>query len=359
MESQSKPKLVAAKAATGVKRVVRLYDPRTWRQKGWLWTAGLMLFTYVLVVVALGIYWSYEPDFFNVRDNALEKAEGDEAKVVPGYTTTAAVIRVAEVLLYKPGGYLSNDVTPPGIYLDNMPNWEFGVLTDLRDTARALRNDFSRSQTQSVEDKDLAVADPQFNYESESWILPSTESEYKKGIAALDRYLHRLSDEKEYDGQFYTRADNLAAYLELARKRLGNFTQRLSASIGQERLNLDLTGEPRARQSTSVPDQRFVQTPWLEVDDVFYEARGYTWALLQIMEALAVDFQPVLMDKNARASFQQVILELQAANASMWSPIVLNGTGFGLLANHSLVMASYLASANAAVGDLVSLLRQG
>lgn len=359
MDTESKPKLVATKAATGVKRVVRLYDPRTWRQKGWLWTAGLMLLTYAVVVVVLGIYWSYEPDFFNVHENALEKAEGDEAKLVPGYTTTAAVIGVAEALLNKPGGYLSNDVTPPGIYLDNMPNWEFGVLTQVRDVARALRNDFSRSQTQSLEDRDLAVADPQFNYESESWILPATESEYRKGIAALYRYLHRLADERDYDGQFYTRADNLAAYLELVRKRLGNFTQRLAASIGQERLNLDLVGEPRARRSTPVPEPRFVQTPWLEVDDIFYEARGYTWALLHILEALAIDFQPVLTDKNARVSFQQIVRELQAANAAMWSPMVLNGTGFGLLANHSLVMASYLASANAAVSDLVSLLRQG
>jgi len=356
---ESKPKLVAAKAATGVKRVVRLYDPRTWRQKGWLWTAGLVLFTYTVVVVILGIYWSYEPDFFDVRENALEKAGADEAKLVPGYATTAAVIRVAEVLLYKPGGYLSNDVTPPGVYLDNMPNWEFGVLTELRDVTRALRNDFSRSQTQSMEDRDLAVADPQFNYDSESWILPSTESEYEKGIEALYRYLNRLADDRDYDGQFYTRADNLAAYLELVRKRLGNITQRLAASIGQERLNLDLAGDRRARQSTPAPDTRFVQTPWLEVDNVFYEARGYTWALLHTLEALATDFQPVLTDKNARASFQQVIRELQAANAAMWSPMVLNGTGFGLLANHSLVMASYIASANAAVGDLVTLLRQG
>nr|MBS0020829.1 DUF2333 family protein [Gammaproteobacteria bacterium] len=359
MDTESKPKLVAAKAATGVKRVVRLYDPRTWRQKGWLWTAGLMLGTYAVIVVVLGIYWSSEPDFFDVREKALEKAEGDGTKVVPGYATTVAVIGVAEVLLNKPGGYLSNDVTPPGVYLDNMPNWEFGVLTQLRDVARALRNDFSRSQTQSLEDRDLAVADPQFNYESESWILPSTESEYRKGIAALYRYLHRLADERDYDGQFYTRADNLAAYLELVRKRLGSFTQRLAASIGQERLNLDLAGERGARRSTPVPEARFVQTPWLEVDDIFYEARGYSWALLHILEALAIDFQPVLADKNARVSFQQIIRELQAANAAMWSPMVLNGTGFGLLANHSLVLVSYIASANAAVSDLVSLLRQG
>jgi hypothetical protein len=43
----------------------------------------------------------------------------------------------------------------------------------------------------------------------------------------------------------------------------------------------------------------------------------------------------------------------------MWSPIILNGSGFGIFANHSLVMASYISRANAAVIDLRSLLAQG
>ena len=183
---------LADKTKHGVERLAKAYHPRTWKEKGLLWTAGLLLLTYAVIVVVLGVLWSITPSFFDVRKNALEKAQNNEAKLVPGYVTTATAIRIAETLLQKPGGYLSNDVTPPGIYLDNMPNWEFGVLTELRDTVRALRNDFSRSQTQSVEDRDLAVADPQFNYDSESWILPSTESEYEKGIEALDRYLVRL-----------------------------------------------------------------------------------------------------------------------------------------------------------------------
>ena len=43
----------------------------------------------------------------------------------------------------------------------------------------------------------------------------------------------------------------------------------------------------------------------------------------------------------------------------VWSPYILNGTGFGFVANHSLVMASYISRANAAVIDLRNLLQQG
>jgi hypothetical protein len=344
-------------AKKGLSRLLYLYHPRTWKEKGLLWSAGVALLTYAIVVVILGIIWSHEPSFFDVRDNALEKAQNK--KLVPGYVTTATAIRIAETLLHKPGGYISNDRTPPGIYLDNISNWEFGALTELRDTVRAMRNDFSRAQTQSTEDKDLAVADPQFNYDSNQWILPATETEYEKGVAALYRYLERLSDEKAYEGQFFTRADNLAVYLEVVRKRLGSLTQRLAASVGQLRLNIDLAGDINARQSTPTPQQQWVQTPWLQIDDIFYEARGYTWALLHMLKAIAIDFQPVLSKKNAQVSLDQIIRELEAANQRMWSPMVLNGTGYGLLANHSLVMASYIASANAAIGDLVNLLKQG
>jgi hypothetical protein len=39
--------------------------------------------------------------------------------------------------------------------------------------------------------------------------------------------------------------------------------------------------------------------------------------------------------------------------------MVLNGDGFGLMANHSLVMASHIARANAAIIDLRALLSEG
>ena len=95
----------------------------------------------------------------------------------------------------------------------------------------------------------MQVAEPQFNYDSESWILPSTESEYRKGIEALYRYLNRLADDKAFDGQFFTRADNLSAYLQVVEKRLGSLAQRLAASVGQARFN---TGPGRRSQRPPV-----------------------------------------------------------------------------------------------------------
>ena len=71
------------------------------------------------------------------------------------------------------------------------------------------------------------------------------------------------------------------------------------------------------------------------------------------------DFADVLEKKNARVSLQQIIRELEGTQQTLWSPMVLNGDGFGVLANHSLVMASYISRANAALIDLRTLLDQG
>ncbi|WP_354671200.1 DUF2333 family protein [Thiohalobacter sp. IOR34] len=337
----------------------RLYHPRTLKEKGLLWSLGLLLLTYLLVCGLLGVYWSRQPEPFDVRQVALERAAGDSERLVVGYVYTSTLMRIGETLLDKPGGYLSNDLFPPGLWLDNMPNWEFGSLVMLRDGAAALRNHFSRSQSQSVEDKDLAQAEPQFNFQNDSWILPATEGEYRKGLRALGRYLQRLADPAASDAQFYARADNLRQYLEIVSKRLGSLSQRLSASVGQLRINTDLAGETAARQATRSPEAVEVKTPWRELDDVFYEARGTAWALLHILRAVELDFSEILRKKNALVSLRQIIRELEATQEPTLSPFVLNGSGFGLFANYSLTMANYLARANAAVIDLRDLLQQG
>jgi len=92
---------------------------------------------------------------------------------------------------------------------------------------------------------------------------------------------------------------------------------------------------------------------------VFHKARGTSWALVHFLKAIEIDFQDVLEKKNARASVQQIIRELEMTQHSIYSPIIVNGRGFGLLANHSLVMASYISRANAAIIDLRELLSKG
>jgi hypothetical protein len=317
------------------------------------------LVIYLLVVIVLGYLWSSEPESFSVAENTQVVASKLDVKPVVGFATSVTLMTLMETMLDKPGGYLSNDVLPPGVWLDNIPNWEYGVLIQARDLSRALRKDFSRSQSQSTEDKDLEIVEPQFFFDNNSWVVPSSEGEYRRGITALKNYSIRLTDPIDGKAQFYARADNLNQWLLDVETRLGSLSQRLSASVGKRRLNTDLAGDTASRQSTANEDDQEVKTPWTEIDDVFYEARGTSWALLHILKAIEIDFRVILEKKNAMVSLRQIIRELEGTQETVWSPMILNGSGFGLFANHSLVMASYVSRANAAIADLRDLLVKG
>jgi len=319
----------------------------------WVVASTYTVLIAVILTVLLGWYWSRTPTPFWIEQGPTESER------VVGYATADTLVRVAGALLDKPGGYLTNDKMPPGLFLDNMPNWEYGVLQQVRDLARVIRNDFSRSQSQSREDVDVSIAEPKFFFDNNSWILPPSESRYREGIEGFESYRDRLAGQKGPEAQFFARADNLREWLAQVEKRLGSLSRRLGDSVAKSVINTDLAGDAAAEASSDLPDSVPVQTSWFEIDDIFYEARGTSWALVHFFRAVEFDFAQVLADKNARASVRQIIRELEASLQPMRSPVVLNGGGFGLFANHSLVMANYLARANAAVINLRELLDQG
>ena len=325
----------------------------------WLRLCASVVAIYLVIALLLGMVWSRKPSDFDVIEATIALQHEPQPSLVTGSVTTATTMMLLDTLLNKSGGYISNDAMPPGLWLDNMPNWEYGVVQQVRDMSKALREGFARSQSQSSEDANLARADSRFNFSTESWILPSTESMYKEGYKGLEAYFLSLSDVDNSQAQFFARADNLNLWLDMVSKRLGSTSQRLSASVGQKRVNTDLAGDAAATQSTPSAKDIEVKTPWYEVDDVFFQARGTTWALLHLLKAVEVDFAGVLEKKNATASLQQIIRELELAQQGYYSPVVLNGGGYGMLANHSLIMASYVSRANAGVIELKTLLTQG
>ena len=322
------------------------FNPQRILEKGLPWTVGTVLLLISALIFGLVEYWSVEPDRFDVQKVAMEAAGVKTPKELPiGFAYATAVIEIADTILHKPGGFLANDMFPPGVLMDNMPGWEYGALTALRDGTSALRNHIARAQSQSKEDADLAKAEPMFYFDHRSWQLPSSESEYAKGVEAMEHYRERLPHK---DAQFYSRADNLRQYLEILEKRLGSLSNRLSASAGDSRqISVD-QGQPVQ-----------TRTSWWNIDDIFFEARGYCWVTIHLLRAVEFDFRDILGNKTALVSLQSIIHELEDGQAPFLSPVILNGGGFGLFANYSLTLANYIARANAATIDLRNLLQQG
>ena len=314
-----------------------------------------IVFFLIATLIFFSVYWSNEPAQLSPLELAGDAEDAGENSGFIGSASIAALINVAETLLTKPGGFLSNDIMPPGVYLDNIPNWEFGVLVQVRDFSRAFREGFSRSQSQSTEDIDLIVAEPLFNFTTDSWIFPASESEYRKAISSLKSYQGRLADIDNAEAQFYARADNLSSWFSNVESRLGSLSQRLSMSAVQPTDDVAAV----SRGGLEIEQDALVKTAWLEIDNVFFEARGATWALLHFLQAVQVDFADVIDDKNAGPSLRQVVRELESSQEALVFPVVLNGGGYGLFANHSLTIANYISRANAAIIELRNLLSQG
>lgn len=339
--------------------------------------AGMSITLIGVLLFAIAEYWGSEGEPFDVLAVSMKDAKVENRQELPlGYAYASALVHIADTLLNKPGGFLANDMFPPGVLEDNMPNWEYGALTALRDGTSALRNHIARAQSQSKEDPDLAKAEPMFYFDHKSWQLPSSESEYSKGIEAMERYRDRLRkkvgpppSDTSNEAQFYSRADNLRQYLEILEKRLGSLSNRLSASAsGASPGTPSATAPPPASGKPGevlpvIPafeESRVVaKTSWWYIDDIFFEARGYCWATIHILRAVEFDFRDILGNKTALVSLQAIIRELEEGQADYLSPVILNGGGFGLFANYSLTLANYIARANAATIDLRNLLQQG
>jgi hypothetical protein len=199
------------------------------------------------------------------------------------------------------------------------------------------------------------MADTALNVPYDSWILPSTESRLRDAREALVAYRATLVSLGERDAEFFADAENLREWLAVVERRLGDLSQRLAASVARtqgEALAGAAAGTALAElTSTPVPATR-----WIEIDDVFFEARGSAWALLQFLAAAEIDFESDLADRNALPTLRRIRRDLEGALAPLMSPLILNGGGYGLFANHSLVLASYLSRAHAAVVELRGLL---
>ncbi len=309
-----------------------------WTKRGWR-LCGWLLVAFLLVDVALGWYWSREP-----RAPLLPLAASappSQKEAMP-----QALVAAVGMLLEKPGGYLSNDLMPHRLWLDNMPSWEYGALEQVRLLTAMLRHELGRPAG-AEEDADLAIAYSQLHFDHRSWAMPSTESEYRRGIKALKRYVQRLGADGEKSAVFNATAANFDHWLASVQQHLQSLSVRLRQSL--EHPQGKSAGDDPAQDSAVMTPQ---VTPRLQVDNVFYEARGAVWAMGHFLHASRVGFAPLLDNEEAASRMAQLLLELESAQASMGSPVMLNGSGFGVLANHSLILAGYLTRADIAIRDL-------
>lgn len=292
---------------------------------GWIWKPLLtLLILYLVICIGLGLWWSQRPDSFDVDKAVVEwRGMADPSAAPRGLVLSTSLATTVATLLDKPGGLLRNDVAPPGLWLDNMPSWEYGVLHQARLAVSGLS-----TMVESTPES-LADAEDALDSDSRDWLYPSAEKRYANAVDALEDFMNRIATGETVlanDGQA------LAVWLRTVADRFDELTRQLSASID----------DPEALRELGVNEAELPEsTPWYRIDNVFYEARGEAWALMHYLRAVRRDYADVLAKAEVEAGLERMIAELEMTQRRLWSPVVLNGSGFGIFANHSLVLANY------------------
>ena len=140
--------------------------------------------------------------------------------------------------------------------MDNIPEWEFGTLTLLRDTAGFT---VMTSRAPRVNQQRIRIWQRQ---KLSSFLTTTRGCCHKPRIntaKALNIFRHTEIAWQTHlaNAQFYARADNLQQWLAAVETRLGSLSQRLSASVGKRQLNTDLAGDSAASKRLRVPKSRW------------------------------------------------------------------------------------------------------
>ncbi len=228
----------------------------------------------------------------------------------------------------------------PGAILDNMPNYQEGIIQALRRFALEMTDQIGRARGSSQADPDLEQARGLLNYATNVWfwdvsvsILPTATSpkQYKAAEEALLSYNRRLA---AGTAVFDRRSDNLLATLDRIAKDVGSSSAALEQQIEQH------SGD------------------WLDfqADDRFYRTKGELYAYALLLRELGKDFDPVIKERGLQTVWGNMIDNLfTAAQLHPW--VVVNGAPDSqVLPSHLAAQGFFLLRARAQMYEIMDIL---
>ena len=204
----------------------------------------------------------------------------------------------------------------PAYVLDNMPNFQIGIVNAVKDTASSLRR---IKQSTPKQKENIKAAYKYLNYSPQIWIMsrkgnfnlaPSSNTQYRKAAAELQRFAQ--------NGDFYPQTTDLKTILQKLNKSLQKITMRSEAY------------------------QRENSAAWLDTgaDDIFYYNRGYAFAMWQISKTLGADYKENILADNLYTEWTYLVNSLKKA-AEFAPTVVLNGAPDSLWKPNHLMMQGY------------------
>jgi len=228
----------------------------------------------------------------------------------------------------------------PSSLLDNMPNFQMGLVYALSRFAIEMTDSLGRTRGSSQADADLDKASGLLKYDGTIWmweprtsLMPtaSAERQYVTAERSLMAFNRRLGSGAAV---FDRRADNLISFLS-----------RVEADLGSSSGALDA----RAMESNA---------GWFDftADDIFYATKGRLYGYYMLLRELGADFETVLAEKNVGNVWTQMMQSLRTA-ADMDPLVVANGANDGFfIPSHMAAQGFYLLRARTQLREVENIL---
>ncbi|MCW9032859.1 MAG: DUF2333 family protein [Rhodospirillales bacterium] len=291
-----------------------------------------------LVVATVLLYYPIGMVVVHSIDDDISLAVDDTA---PGSSRTIAMAATLIERQTDTHRWTANDPWfLPGAALDNMPNYQQGVISALSRFAIEMSDQIGRTRGSSQVDSDLDKAAGLLKYSGTVWVFDfstsiaptaTSEAQYRAARKSLLKYNTRLA---EGNAVFESRADNLQATIERITADLG------SASAVVEQHISDSAG--------GFYDFR--------ADDIFYRTKGRLYAYYLLLREMESDFSKTIGEKSLSASWKLLLGSLKAvAELQPW--VVANGSLDGqIVPNHLAIQGFYLLRARTQLKEISNIL---
>ncbi|HEY7690055.1 MAG TPA: DUF2333 family protein [Dongiaceae bacterium] len=313
----------------------RRWLPRL-RGSGWrrmLKWIGIFLLIVIVFYYPLGALYVHE------IDDDPNFGPGDVAPGASRAVAMAAALIDREVNQHE---WPANDPWfLPGAILDNMPNYQIGIITALRRFAQEMTDQISRVRGSSPSDPDMEAARSRLNNDPDIWVVDfrisavgvtsSSERLYRSGRDSLLSYNRRLAAGQAV---FERRADNLQYTIDRIAKDLGSLSAILERQVetgSQEMIDFN-------------------------ADNVFYETKGELYAYALILRELGADFDPVIKQRNLTVAWTEMVDNLEkASQLQPW--VVVNGApDSAIFPSHLSGQGLFLLRARTQLGEISDIL---
>ena len=290
--------------------------------------------TIFLILYYLGGAW-----WINTIDDDTDFLPAANDQVTGGSAAVAMMAALIDREVNQNSWTANDPFFVPSVWLDNMPNYQQGIMSALARFGFELQDQLGRTRGSSQVDPDLQIVSGLLQYPGDTWymdlsssLMPvaSAESQYRKARRSLLNYNVRLA---KGEATFERRGDNLMATLDRIALDLGSSSAVLAKQVNKASYIIDS-----------------------EADDTFYNVKGKIYAYYLLLTALGTDFEKLITERELNSAWAQMLGSMRKA-AMLHPTFVVNGAPDSqLLPSHLAAQGFYLLRARTQLREITNIL---